>query len=187
MKSVVIALGFLLIVGLGIGGTLFVMYQSLHDNAITQENEIQKKNSQTENILSTVTISIQEVAGVASMYAGDIKEIVKATFEGRYGADGSQAAIQLIKEQNQNLDPKLYIKIQDVIEGGRKEFQIAQDRKLEVCTIYRTNLDYLVRGALLRMAGFPKKDIEKLCQVVSDVRTQDAFEKGVQEPIKFGS
>lgn len=185
MKTVgIVLLGLVLLVG-GTAGTLFLMYQSMHDTAVTWENDIDKMNSQSENVLSAVTLSIQETAGIAGMYADDLKNVIKGTFEGRYGKgdEGVKASMLFIKESNPHLDSKLYLKVQDTITGGRKEFQISQDRKLEVCTEYKKTLDYLVRGFMLKLAGFPKKDITKLCQVVSDASTKEAFQTGEQKPL----
>lgn len=179
-------LGVLLVGIVLIGAVVVGTYTSAHDSAVQAETTINKLNKDSENVLSTVTLTIQETAGVTQMYAGDLKDTLKATFEGRYGPNGSQAAMQWIKEQNPTLDSKLYLKIQDVIEGGRKEFQIAQSRKLEACGTYENMRGYLWRGMLLSFAGFPKADIVKSCQVVSDAKTQLAFDTGKQEVIKFG-
>jgi len=183
MKAVGIALLVVLLGGAAVAGSLFLMYQSLYDTAITWENEIEKKNNESETVLSTVTLTIQETAGVAGMYADDLKDVVKATYEGRYGSKGVQATMTWIKEQNHQLDNTLYLKLQNVIEGGRKEFQISQNRKNEVCQEYKKTREYLVRGALLRMAGFPKKDMAALCVNVSDQNTKEAFRTGKQEPL----
>ena len=181
----ILALAFAGVIGLLAlgGGSLFLMYQSLHDTAITWENEIEKKNIESETVLSTVTLTIQETAGVTGMYADDLKDVIKGSFEGRYGKDGVKAGMTWIQEQNHQLDTKLYLKLQNVIEGGRKEFQISQNRKTEVCQEYKKTREYLVRGFLLRMAGFPKKDMDKLCIVVSDLNTKAAFDSGVQAPL----
>lgn len=177
-----VVLGLILAAGL-VGGSLFMMYQSLHDTAITWENEIEKKYFESENVLSRVTLTIQETAGVTGMYADDLKDVIKGTYEGRYGDKGVQASMTWIKEQNHQLDPSLYLKLQNVIEGGRKEFEISQNRRNEVCQEYKKTREYLVRGFLLRMADFPKKDMTQLCVMVLDATTKKAFETGLQEPL----
>jgi len=183
MKTVGIVLLVLLVaLGLG-GGSLFLMYQSLHDTAIEWENEIEKKNQESEATLSNITLTIQDIAGVNGMYTDDLKEIVKGTFEGRYGEDGAKAAILMITEKNHDFDPSGYTKLRNVIEGGRKEFDISQKRKIEVCQEYKKTREYLVRGSLLRFAGFPKKNMDLLCVVVSDKSTRKAFDTGIQEPL----
>jgi hypothetical protein len=176
--------GLMLVLLLGLGAVV-ATYTSAYDTAIESEATITKMDKDSENVLSTTTLTIQETAGVAGMYAKDLKETLKATFEGRYGPKGSQASMQWIKEHNPTLDSKLYLKIQDVIEGGRKEFQISQSRKLEVCATYEKMLGYFWRGKLLAFSGFPKIDKAKTCQVVSDASTKDAFSTGMQKPLEF--
>jgi hypothetical protein len=179
-------LGVLLVGLLLVGVTIMGTYTSAHDSAVNAETTITKLDKDSENVLSTVTLTIQETAGVASMYAGDLKDTLRTTFQSRNGPDGNKAVVQWIKEQNPTLNSKLYLKIQDVIEGGRKEFQIAQSRKLEACGTYENMLGWFWRGKLLSFAGFPRLDLKKSCQVVSDSKTAAAFDTGKQEPIKFG-
>lgn len=183
MKTVGIVMGVLLLLVAGLGGSLFLMYQSLHDDAVFTENQIELLNQQSENVLSTTTIKIKDAAGIASIYAEDLKKVVSAAVQGRYGSNGSQATMQWIQEQNPTaISENLYLKVQNIIDAGGSEFKISQDRKLEYCKPYKDKLNYLVRGTLLKMAGFPKKDLANLCQVVSDQDSSDAFKTGIRKP-----
>lgn len=183
MKTVGIVVGVLLLITLGTAGTLMLMYQSLHDDAIVSENQIELLTNQSENVLSTTTIKIQDAAGIAQVYTDDLKKVVEGAVSGRYGKDGSKATMQWIQEQNPHVDSKLYLKVQDIIDGGGSEFKISQDRKMEYCKTYQDKLGYLVKGFLLKAAGFPKKDVAKLCRVVSDVATREAFETGIRKAV----
>lgn len=185
MKVFGIVVGCLLAVILLGGGSLFLMYQSLHDGAITSEATIQQKDEESVNTLSRVNVSIANLVGNATAYSEEVKEVIKAAVEGRYGAKGSQAVFQMIQEQNPEVKTVLREKLADVITGGQREFEIAQTRKIEVCTAYRKELGYLVKGTLLRIAGFPKLVMDKSCQVVSDSKTRDAFDTGLQTPTKM--
>lgn len=183
MKTAGIVLGVLLLVIGGIAGSVFLAYQSMYDYAVETENQIELLNQQSENVLSTTTIKIKDAAGIANIYAEDLKKVVSAAVEGRYGKDGSKATMQWIQEQNPTaINEKLYLKVQDIIDGGGSEFKISQDRKLEYCKPYKDKLDYLVRGTLLKWAGFPKKDLANLCQVVSDSDSREAFKTGIRKP-----
>ena len=115
------------------------------------------------------------------MYKNGLKEVIKGTFEGRYGADGSKAVMQWIQEQNIQFDSSLYKEIQIVISAGRDEFRISQTKKLDACQLYETRLQQFPGNIVAGMFGFPRLT----CQVVSDSRTQAAFESGVQAPINF--
>lgn len=171
----------LLIAGL----SLFATYQSVHDNAISWEATLEKKNGETEAVLSRVTVSVQQTAGVVEIYASDVKDAIKAAVEGRYGKDGSKAVFQMIQEKNPTVSDKLYLKLADLIGGGQKEVQIIQTQKLEVCASYKKELGYLIRGGILRFQGFPKADLVLQCRVISDSATRGAMETGLQQPIKL--
>lgn len=149
------------------------------------EANIEMLNSNSENVLSAVTTNIKEQAGITNVYAQDFQDSLSAAMSGRYGSDGSKAAMQWIKEQNPTLDSSIYAKVQDIINGGRKEFQTSQTRKLEVCRDYTARLNYAVGGWFLRAAGYPKIDRAKLCKVISDSHSRQAFESGLNEPITF--
>ena len=182
MKAIGIAL--LVLFGLGAlgAGALFLGYQSMHDNAITIENEIKRLDNQSQVSLSTTTIKIQDLVGLNATYTASLKEVITAAVQGRYGNKGSQATMQWIQEQNPTIDAGRYMdKLQNIIDGGGTEFQISQNRKGEVCTSYETMRDTLVRGFFLKWAGFPKKDILKLCQMVTDEATEQAFKTGKRE------
>lgn len=173
---------FLAVILLGAGG-VFLAYQSMYDTAVGFENNIKKLNKQSEASLSSTTIKIQNAVGLNSQYTDSLKEVVRAAVEGRYGKDGSKATMQWIQEQNPVYDSKVILKVQDIIDGGGSEFKITQDRKIEECTKYETSRDSLVRGFFLRLAGFPKKDVEDMCAVISDAATQDAFKTKQQKAV----
>lgn len=185
MKVFGIVVGCLLAVVLLAGGSLFLMYQSLHDGAISSEAIITQKDEESQNTLSRVNVSVANLVGNATAYSEEVKEAIKAAVEGRYGAKGSQAVFQMIQEHNPEVKSVLREKLADVITGGQKEFEISQTRKIEVCTAYRKDLGYLVKGTLLRIAGFPKVVMDKTCQVVTDAQTKDAFNTGLQTTTKM--
>lgn len=185
MKIGLIIFGALLLILGGTAGSLFLMYQSLHDDAIVWEANIVQKNQESENVLSRVNTTIQGLAGTVNIYAEDVKSVITAAVQGRYGDKGSQAVFQMIQEKNPDVSPVLYQKLADAIEGGNREFEIIQTRKIEVCTGYRKVLGYLVRGSLLKMADFPRFDLEDNCKVISDASTKDAFGTGIRAPMKL--
>ena len=187
MKVLAYVMGVIFALVLVVGGSLLVGYISANNEGAQMENLVVQMDKQSENRLSTYTMKIQEMVQVPEMYISGLKDVIKGTFEGRYGKDGSKAVMQWIQEQNIPVDSKVFLNLQTEIGAGREEFAIAQARKLEVCTTYQNNLDYFWKGMFLKWAGYPKKDMSKLCQVVSDATTQEAFAKGVQKPLSLGA
>lgn len=185
MKVAIIAM--LVIVGLIVLGGFSVvsLYISNANSGAKFEAQIDALNSDSENVLSSVTNNIKNQAGIVGVYSKDFQDSLTKSMTGRYGSDGSRATMQWIKEQNPTLDSSLYAKIQTIIDGGAKEFQISQTRKLEVCRDYKARLNFVVGGAFMRMAGYPKSNLAIECRVVSDSDSHEAFATGLNKPIDF--
>jgi Na+-transporting NADH:ubiquinone oxidoreductase subunit NqrC len=148
------------------------------------EQDIKAAWEDNQNVLGQYTLKIQEAVQIPEMYKNDFKDVLTATMSGRYGADGSKATMQWIKENNINFDSSMYTKMQTLIEAGRNEFQVKQTRLIDIKRGYSTNLGYVWRGFWLNMAGYPKIDLDKYRPVVAG-DTRQTFETGVQAPIKM--
>ena len=144
----ILAISLLVLVLVSIA-TVAISYISANNDGARMENQINQLNKDSENKLSKYTLEIGELIQVPEMYKNDLKEVITATFSGRYGPDGSKAVMQWIQERNLNFDSSLYKNIQIQISAGRKEFEIAQTRKLEQCTVYENNLAYFWKGIWL--------------------------------------
>jgi hypothetical protein len=164
--------------------TAVVAYVSAANYGNRSEVEIKAVWENNQNVLGQYTLKIQEAAQVPEMYKNDFKEIISAAMQGRYGANGSQATFQWIKENNLSFDATSYNKMQTLIEAGRNEFQNNQTRLIDVKRAYETNLGYVWKGFWLSMAGYPKIDLAKYRPVVAG-DTRQAFESGVQAPVKL--
>lgn len=171
---VVIALG-----ALGFAG----MYKSSYDTANNYEANINRLNKASESQLSTYTLKVQEQAQIPAMYSEDLQKTIKAYFEGR-GKQDENFIRSFVTQNVPNLSPKMYENLMVTIDAGRDAFNNVQKQKIDTCSDYDE-----FRGKFwssFTLPGkFPSKNIEKLCQVVSDARTQKAFDTGVQETIKF--
>ena len=182
MKLILIAV---LVFTLGIVGISVASYFSAYNTSVTYEATIDKFDKSSQNTLSAYTLKIKEMVQVPEMYVEDLKSVVSATFEGRYGSDGSRAVMQWIQEQNLQFDSSLYLNLQAAMAAGREEFKLSQDKKLDVCKDYEMYLGYAWSGFWTKMAGYPKKDIDKLCRIVLDTQTSNTFETGIAEPISL--
>lgn len=185
MKAALIAMAIVLalvLVSAGIGFTTYITYKN---EAIQQEQTINKYNENSRNTLSALTMTVKDMAQIPDMLINDLTKYVEAEMGSRYGEGGSKAMMQWIQEKGQVVDQKVYLNIQAAMQGGRKEFQLSQDRKLEACATYKSNLEYVWSGFWMNLAGYPKIDLDKMCQVVSDAQTNRAFETGLAETISI--
>jgi hypothetical protein len=84
--------------------------------------------------------------------------------------------VQWLKESNVTLDPSMYTKIQQVIESFRNQFQNSQTEILDQCRNYETLRGNVWSGLWLKIAGYPKLDINKMCTIVSTDKAAQTFE-----------
>lgn len=180
--AVIMASIFALII---VGGIWFVVkYVSYSNQANATEQSIEAKYKNSQNVLSSLTTRVLEMVQVTDMYRDDLAVIIKGTFEGRYGADGSKAVFQFIQENNLPMSPELYLNVQRTIESGHLDFQSSQSVVIDEVATYKTLLGNVVSGFFTRMAGYPKVDLEKYNPVInSSVATQ--FETKVGVPMKL--
>lgn len=150
-------------------------YISAKNFGVRTENGLRTKVENNENIYAQGTQKIMEIAQVPAMYADDLKKVVTAAIQGRYGDKGSQATFQWIQEQNPTVDPSMYKKIQQVIEAFRNEFQQAQTEMLQMRNTYENALGYFWQGMWLSAAGYPKIDLSQFKIVTTD-KARQTFE-----------
>ena len=184
--------GSALVVGLiaaGVVGVIAVAaigsYVSAANYGNRSEQQIKAKYQDNENVLSSGYQQLKGVAGVTKMATQDQIDLFKAAVTGRYGADGSKAVFQMIKEQNPVQDPQLYRKVQQVVEGTQKEFQTSQTQFLDIKRSYETELGSVWKGMWLGFAGYPKIDLSKYT-IVSSQGASDAFATKKQAAPDFG-
>ena len=146
------------------------------------EKQITAAWENNENILGQYSLKIAEMAQVPDMQRDDLKEVYRAAMEGRYGEDGSRATFQWLQEQNPQLSPEVYTRLQQTMVAGRNEFRVAQTELIDLKRGYETNLGYVWKGFWLRLAGYPKLDLNKY-QAITSEYAQEAFKTGVDKGI----
>jgi len=72
--------------------------------------------------------------------------------------------------------------LQRMIEAGRDEFASAQTRLIDRKRAYDTALGSFWQGKMMASAGYPKIELDDF-NIVTNVRTEGAFETGVEEPM----
>jgi len=173
-------LGITLIMGVvGVGSVI-----GINNNMVQQEAGLTAQYKQNQNNYDNMVKKVIEVAQVPAMAANDLEKLTKAAIQGRYGAEGSKAVFQFIKEQNPTVSAELYSKIQAVIEAGRNSFEADQKMLLDKKRIYETSLNTFPSGVVAKFLGFPKINLNEIDIVTSD-RTEKAFGTKKDEAIKL--
>ncbi len=177
----VIAMIGLIVAVVGVAG---IAYFSAASNGNKMEKNLEAVYDNSRSILAQYGLKIAEAAQVPTMARDDLLKIVEAQMQGRYGNDGNKSVFAFIQEQNPSLDGAIYQKLMQMIEAGRNEFQNSQTRMVEVRRAYETALGGPWSGFWLRIAGFPKIDLEKY-KIVSTDRADTAFQTGKDTPMQL--
>jgi hypothetical protein len=183
--STLLVLGVITAVMVGCAAVLIGSFISAYNYGNTMEKQLVALRDNNKNIYAQYTQKVMEAAQVPAMYRDDVTKVVTAALEGRYGPEGSKATFQWLQEQNPTLDASVYVKIQQLIEAGRNEFQNGQTRLIDVRRSYETSLGYFWQGIWLRLAGYPKVNLAEFKPVTTD-RTEKVFEAGKEDgPLKL--
>ena len=150
-------------------------YVSAYNLGNRTENQLTAMLENNENIYANGTQKVIEIAQVPSMYAEQVSKVTREAIQGRYGQDGSKAVFQFLQEQNPQLDPSIFAKIQVVIEEFRNKFELAQRDMIDVKRMYNTQLGSLWTGFWLGVAGYPKVDMKKF-EIVTTERARRTFD-----------
>jgi Tfp pilus assembly protein PilE len=150
-------------------------YVSAYNLGNRTENQLTAMLENNENIYANGTQKVIEIAQVPSMYAEQVSKVTREAIQGRYGQDGSKAVFQFLQEQNPQLDPTIFAKIQVVIEEFRNKFELAQRDMIDVKRMYNTQLGSLWTGFWLGVAGYPKVDMKKF-EIVTTERARQTFD-----------
>lgn len=165
-------------------------YIGAYDKGVGYENNIDAAVENNEQINGNFKLKLMDSISTSKLNAGQVTALVEAANKARYGAEGSKASWQWIKENNLNLDQSINKQLLQVIEAGRNDFQAAQTRLIDTKRAYETALEkqYLLgEGWWLKMAGFPKINLkEQKYQAVSSAGAKEAFKTGVDTPVDFG-
>jgi hypothetical protein len=177
MKAVAIVLAVILSLGMMVGVSAVGMYVTYANKGVQFETRLNATYDENKVVLNNYTTKVQEIAQVPDMFKNDLEDVIEATFQGRYGENGSQAVFQWIQEQNMSLDPMLYRQIQQVMEAGRNEFAASQKQLIDVKRNYEAALSYVWSGFWLDIAGYPKVDLDDF-KIVTLGDVDQKFESG---------
>ena len=173
------------LVGLSVGLIMSVIvgsYIAAYNLGNRSEKRIEAVWTNNKNILSQYYLKVEEVVQVPEMYKNDFKEVITSALEKRYGEKGSQAIFQWMNEHQINYDSSLYLKIQQIIEAGRNEFEQAQTVLIDVKRVYQTLLGSFWKGIWLKISGYPKIDLSKY-DIVMTEGVEKTFESKIETPL----
>lgn len=170
--GVLAGLGVLALVGVGSA-------ISANNTANEFEQTIRAQHEQSTNILGQYAPKLSEQIGVSKLQVEAVRTVFNGANTARYGANGSTASMQWIREQNPNLDQSNYRLILETIEAGRNDFQNAQKMKIDKLASYRVALGRFPGGMMMKIMGWPTEGFfTKYEDIVISDHAGKAFETG---------
>lgn len=185
ISGLLVGLIAVLVLAAGVTAVALGSYASAKTYGSETEAGLRAAQDQSRNVLAQAGQKIQEAAQVPGMQADDVARVTREAIQGRYGSKGSQATFQWLQEQNPKLGTEVYTKVQQIIEGSRKDFENAQERQLDIRRQYEGALGSFWRGFWLGAAGYPKVNLDDF-NIVSTARADEAFHTKQEDgPIKL--
>lgn len=163
----------------GIVGILSSGYNRLVD----LEERLEAQHAQTRNVFGSITNEIQAQGLTVGEYRASVLEAIDAAITGRYGQGGADAAILFMREQNPQMAPAVFLKLQSVISAGYGRFERAQAVKLDIIREYESALRRFPSNMVAGAFGFPQADLDALKRIVVAADTDAAFDSGTAAPI----
>ena len=171
-------LGFILTIGLTIGWIVSIKFQ-----AGTFENTIVASNQNLQNVHSSVN-KILTSSGITVKNFGETKiKAIQASIA-KY-ADKPQLMMMWIKENDQQIDSKLWENFQKQIEVQYTKFEMAQTNKISKVQEYRNFLDNTVRGNVAQLVwSYPRAEtLAIMNQVIMTGDSKETFETGIDKAV----
>ncbi len=157
-----------------LGGTILFSFLGFQNESNAFEQQIIAKYTDNQNVYDNGWKEVKEKAQIPAQYAGDLQKIYGELVTGRQGSPNE--LFRMITEANPTLDSKLYVEIQQSIEGFRQSFKQTQTELISIKQTYQTFLSATTTGRLFNtISHYPHIDMNKY-DIVTSSQTDKAFE-----------
>jgi hypothetical protein len=189
MKGLLVGVGivFLIVLFLGMG------YFGFIKDANAYEVNIPAQYKDMQNVFDNGTKTVMEKFGISQTYEKQVREVVLGEMTGRYGANGSQALLQMIKEDNPKVDPALLQDVSRYDETFHATFQASQTKLIALKQSYGTFLKTTTSGLIFNtIGGYPRihcgvpDGSQDDYQIVTSDYTQKTFKEHKADALDLG-
>ncbi len=173
----------------GLAVVVFVgSWISTNNWAIRSEASIIAQKDTAKNVLGQYGPTLREALGVTKLQANAVADVITEANKSRYGANGSGATVQWIREQNPTLDQSSYGRVLNIIEAGRRDFRDAQTQQIDRIRDYRSGSQVFPASFFLGLSGKPTPGFfEKYDKIVVSSQADEAFKTGIDDGVDTGN
>lgn len=162
----------------------FAWYSMTYTSLTQQETGIVASYENYKNVHGAFFSKVKSAGISVEKYGDTILKAIDVGMKGRYGPDGSKAAMQWIQEQNLGIDSAMYQKLQVIIEAGFDELAASQKDKIDRIAKFDTTLDTAFTGGIKTgWMGFPKRVTAEMRLTISSAATEDVMRSKQLTPI----
>lgn len=182
-----ISMGVIALISLVVLGIVLISsYVSSHDSAVKYESNLDRNLSNAKLVMSSCTTGIRNISKVPDQYINDLEKVIQAEMNGRYGGKETDRVALFIQERGINVDSSMRKNIQREISACETSIKQAQQSLVDVKQDYETARNKFWSGTFMKMAGFPRKDLNQYFIVV-DSSTNRQYETRTREDYDIGS
>ncbi len=127
----------LCVLGVAILG-IFMSYVNYNNREVALRAEADAQRSKIEGVHDKMWKTLQQKAKVSSKYSQSFDSIYSHIMEGRYSNTEDGTLMKWIMESNPEFDASLYKNLMMSIETLRTEFQLSQERMLDIIREHNT-------------------------------------------------
>jgi len=149
-----------------------------NNSMVSLQEQIEAKNKDNQQIYSSIRIKIEQSGLVANQYSDQVVRAIESAIGNRYGGGGAKGAMLWIKEQNPEINPATFTKVQQVVESEFTKFEANQTTLLDLGRVYKTKIRRFPNSMVAGLFGFKKSDIEPFMTVLTTQEAQRDFSTG---------
>lgn len=117
---------------------IVMCYISYNNREVSLRAESDAQRAKIEGVHDKMWKTLQQKAQVSNEYAQSFDSIYSHIMDGRYSNGGDATLMKWIQESNPQFDAALYKDLMMSIEALRTEFQLSQERMLDIIREHKT-------------------------------------------------
>lgn len=152
---------------------------SARKTAINLEERVKAQHVSNKSTYDNMWKSFKEITQVTELQTEQFKEVYMGLIQGRY--EDNNLLFKMIQEDNPEMDTKIYIRLAEEISAGRKTFNNAQEKLVDIIREYNS----YIRPRSFMCSIFNFKELDANDFIVTSERTNNAFETNEDDVIKL--
>ena len=170
---------------LGLAALIAIYIMLFHNGMVSLKNQISAAARNNQQVYSSIRIQIEQSGLVANTYADQVVRAVTEAVRNRYGGGGIKGTMLWIQEQNPNIDPATFTKIQQIVETSYSRFEANQTTLLDKGRVFDTRIQQFPGSILAGVLGWSHADIEPFMTVLVSTEAQRDFSTGTMTAPKI--